>query len=202
MFKYFLHSALLLDGRILVDPHDGVSIGLPRIQARPELVLVSHNHYDHNACELFNARCMTFVESTDYSGYNVRGLLTYHDKRKGKERGKNMIYVITTPDGRKIVHLGDLGHDLKDEQVRELRGADLLAIPVGGVITIGADEALNLINRIGPKNVLPIHYWVKGHYMPIDPIDEFLKKAVSWKIVNMNSSEIDEKSYSSSLFTA
>ncbi len=198
MLKYFLHSALLIDGKILVDPHDGISIGLPRIEARPEIVIVTHDHYDHNACELFNSKCYVSVTQLDYSGYNVRGIPTYHDKRKGKCRGRNTVYEIITPDGRKIVHLGDLGHLLDEETSKELMGADLLAVPVGGVITINAEEALKVVEALRPRNVLPVHYWVRGHYMPIDPPDKFLENISMNKI--KISSEIDEKSYNSTVF--
>lgn len=199
MISYFLHSAVLLDRKILIDPHDGISIGLPRFNAKPDIVLVTHNHYDHNACELYNAKCYMSVRELDYAGYNIKGITTFHDKRKGKDRGNNTIYEIVSPDGRKIVHLGDLGHLLSDEVVKELRGADVVAVPVGGVITINADEALKVVEALSPKVVLPIHYWVIGHYMPIDPPDEFLKK-LGIKVEKING-DIDGKSYDSVVFT-
>lgn len=99
MISYFLHSAVLLDGKILIDPHDGISIGLPRFNAKPDIVLVTHNHYDHNACELYNAKCYMSVRELDYAGYNIKGITTFHDKRKGKDRGNNTIYEIVSPDG-------------------------------------------------------------------------------------------------------
>ena len=198
MISYFLHSAVLLDGKILIDPHDGTSIGLPRFNVKPDIILVTHNHYDHNACELYNAKCYLSVRELNHSGYNIKGIESYHDRRKGKDRGSNTIYEIVTPDGRKIVHLGDIGHLLSDEIVKELRGADVVAVPVGGVITINADEALKIVEALSPKIVLPIHYWVKGHYMPIDPPDEFLKK-IGMKVERIHES-IDEKSYDSVVF--
>jgi len=200
MIRYFLHSALLIDEKVLIDPHDGVSIGLPPIDAKPEVVLVTHDHYDHNACELFDATCHKEVPSLDYKGYNVVGIRTYHDKRKGKERGRNTIYIVTTPDGRKIVHLGDLGHTLSEEQIERIEGADLLAVPVGGVITINYREAIELINRAKPKNVLPIHYWIKGHYMPLDPLDGFVNTLGGWKTVYLRNESVDEKTFSNTVF--
>lgn len=42
-------------------------------------------------------------------------------------------------EGLRVVHLGDLGHELSGEQLAPLRGCDTLLIPVGGFYTIDAE---------------------------------------------------------------
>ncbi|HOO04802.1 MAG TPA: MBL fold metallo-hydrolase, partial [Methanomassiliicoccales archaeon] len=34
---------------VVIDPHDGRSIGVKPPQLRADLVLISHDHFDHNA---------------------------------------------------------------------------------------------------------------------------------------------------------
>ncbi len=178
MLRYFGHSSLMFDS-ILIDPHDGGSIGLQKPDYPPvKLVLVTHNHYDHNAYQLAPHETLK-VElrgTVDLGSLVVQGYPSFHDNEGGKRRGKNTIYKVTRKsDGFTLVHLGDLGHQLDDEIIRALRGPSLLAIPVGGVITIDSKVASVLVEQLEPQAIIPLHYWVSGHYMPLDPVDTFVE---------------------------
>jgi L-ascorbate metabolism protein UlaG (beta-lactamase superfamily) len=194
MIKYFLHSLISIDDLIVIDPHDGSSIGLKRPNVKGELVLLTHEHYDHNAYQIVKGYTQIKVksyESFNFKNYEISGFRTFHDREKGRRRGENTIYSITTPKGLLIVHLGDLGHEIDNEIIEEIKGANLLAIPVGGVITIDANEALRLVNKIKPKLVLPIHYWVPGHYMPLNTNWEFIS-GLKWKTTIIGEEGIEE----------
>ncbi|PVU75701.1 hydrolase [Sulfolobus sp. SCGC AB-777_G06] len=197
MIRFLLHSAFFLDNLILIDPHDGGSIGLPRPEVKASLILITHNHYDHNAYEIIpheTVKLKYYGEFT-YKNYTIKGIKAYHDKEKGKRRGETAIYKITSPNGKTYVHLGDLGHLLDEKLVDELKNLDYLMIPVGGVITINPSEAIQLIKALNPKVVFPMHYWVKGHYMPLDPIEPFLQLANTEgiKIIQINKPEVNEE---------
>jgi len=76
-------------------------------------------------------------------------------------RGLNKIHILD--DGVfKCAHLGDLGCELTAEEIEELRGLDLLMIPIGGFYTIDAAQAKKLVDRIQPKVVIPMHYRGEG----------------------------------------
>ncbi|BBG25248.1 MBL fold metallo-hydrolase [Sulfuracidifex tepidarius] len=178
MIRYFGHSALLFDS-ILLDPHDGGSIGL-QVPDYPEvkLVLVTHDHYDHNAYQIVKYEVLKEqqIGTFDLGSYLITGYKSFHDKENGKRRGKNVIYKIKRKsDNFTLVHMGDLGHSLNDELMKELRGANLLALPVGGIITIDSKEASELVEQLEPEAIIPLHYWTKGHYMPLDPVESFLE---------------------------
>ncbi|MEM0372947.1 MAG: MBL fold metallo-hydrolase [Sulfolobaceae archaeon] len=188
MIKYFLHSLVCIDEVICIDPHDGKSIGLTVPQISPKVILITHNHYDHDAYQIAKGSPLVKIkamENFSINNYTIFGFKTYHDKEKGRRRGDNVIYKIITPKGKKLVHLGDLGHKLSDELRERLRNPDLLAIPVGGVITINYIEAREIIDELNPKIVLPIHYWINGHYMPLDTIEDFLNVMKGWKIIKI-----------------
>ncbi|ACP49709.1 conserved hypothetical protein [Sulfolobus islandicus Y.N.15.51] len=197
VLKYFGHSCVLIDDKILIDPHDGGSIGLPKPDIKKvDLILITHDHYDHNAYQIFEYKDlkMNFYGSLNYVNYTIKGIKSYHDKYNGKLRGQNSIYVIQKNDGEKIVHLGDIGH-LPDESIyKELYGANVLLIPIGGVITINYKEALEIIDKVSPKIIIPIHYWIKGHYMPLDPPEEFLSN-IKYEVrgIDLKNNLIDEK---------
>ncbi len=194
MIRYFGHSMVLIDDKIVIDPHDGVSIGLPKPEVSADLVLITHDHYDHNAYHVvkgYKDVKVRYYGSFEFEGYKIKGFKAYHDKENGKRRGETAIYEIIKPNGVRIVHLGDLGHLVNYE---ELKNSDFMFVPVGGVITINASEAVSLIESLSPKIVIPIHYWVKGHLMPLDPVDPFIN-LLKWDIVKIENYQLDENNY-------
>jgi L-ascorbate metabolism protein UlaG (beta-lactamase superfamily) len=93
---------------------------------------------------------------------------TFHDDMAGAQRGKNGVLVIDV-DGLRIVHLGDLGHLLRGEQLRKIQkvddnprarhAIDVLMIPVGGVYTINGLDAQKVVEQLKPtRYILPMHY--------------------------------------------
>jgi L-ascorbate metabolism protein UlaG (beta-lactamase superfamily) len=94
---------------------------------------------------------------------------------KGQSRGKNTIYLMEI-DGINVCHLGDLGHILNDAQVEEIGNVDVLLLPVGGVNTINAAMAAEVIRKLEPKVVIPMHYKTPQTSRELDPVENFLKE--------------------------
>ena len=88
-------------------------------------------------------------------------------------RGKNAVFVFET-GGITVVHLGDLGHLLDDEQIKAIGRTDVLLLPVGGLYTIDAAQAKAVVNQLKPKIVIPMHYKTDKAGFPIEPVDPFL----------------------------
>lgn len=155
---------------IFIDPFDR-SIGLRPPQGHADIVFVTHNHCDHNNVAALKDDPVIIDLPGEYSakGVNAIGLDTYHDKREGMERGHNTVFLIESEDLR-ICHLGDLGCDLTSSQLEEVDGIDILFIPVGGKYTLDGKEAAELVRKVEPKIVIPIHYKIKGSN--IDVADE------------------------------
>jgi L-ascorbate metabolism protein UlaG (beta-lactamase superfamily) len=104
----------------------------------------------------------------------ITGIRTFHDEEGGRNRGDNTIYVIEI-DGLTLCHLGDLGHTLSPEQVEELNHTDVLLIPVGGVSTINAAAATDIVRSIQPRLVIPMHFRTEVTTW-LEPVDRFLKE--------------------------
>lgn len=187
---------------IVFDPHDGVSIGLPRPRVKGDLILVSHDHFDHNAVEAvkkYNSRVFKeFHGESLIDDIKIKGIKTYHDKFQGRRRGINTIYIVEV-EGYRIAHLGDLGHKPSNEIINELRNLDLLIIPVGGTYTIGPDEAWDIIKEVQPNNVLPIHYWIKGLNLPLFPIDDFIVYIKKYHVVRLDKRSFELDKYEKSI---
>ena len=79
-------------------------------------------------------------------------------------------------DGISVCHLGDLGHVLSTGQVEELGSVDVLLLPVGGVSTIDAPMAAEVVRQLNPKVVIPMHYQIPALNRTLEPVDRFLKE--------------------------
>jgi L-ascorbate metabolism protein UlaG (beta-lactamase superfamily) len=75
-----------------------------------------------------------------------------------------------------VCHLGDLGHVLNTEQVEEMENVDVLLLPVGGVSTINATMAAEVVRQLEPKVVVPMHYKTEALKRGLEPVDRFLKE--------------------------
>jgi L-ascorbate metabolism protein UlaG (beta-lactamase superfamily) len=58
--------------------------------------------------------------------------------------------------------------------MEQLSSCDVLLIPVGGVYTIGAKDAPDIIAQLEPKIVVPMHYKIEGLKINLEPLDKFL----------------------------
>ncbi|MCF7794753.1 MBL fold metallo-hydrolase [Patescibacteria group bacterium] len=161
---------------VATDPFDkSVGLKVPNFEA--DIVTVSHDHSDHNNVQ--SLRSDPFVASMageyDVKGVLIEGIESYHDDKKGEERGKNIIYRIEMED-ISIVHLGDLGHSLDNSQLAKLEATDILMIPVGGKYTLDAKKAVEVIAQLEPRIIIPMHYKIPGLKIDIEGVDAFVKE--------------------------
>jgi L-ascorbate metabolism protein UlaG (beta-lactamase superfamily) len=162
--------------RIVIDPFDkSVGLRLPKLEA--EILLVTHQHYDHNNIKEVHGNPVTIDGPGEYEvkGIFIQGINSFHDDSHGKDRGENTIYVIEA-EGIKICHLGDLGQaELTEEQVDAIGDIDVLMIPVGGTYTVSAKEAIKIMSQIEPRIIIPMHYHIPKLKIKLDPVNKFLK---------------------------
>ncbi len=181
---YLGHSSFLLKnstGRVLMDPYDATKMGkkFPKVEA--DIITISHDHADHNARNVVEGDPLVITIPGEYEKFDIRvsGFETYHDKQQGEERGKNTMYKVEMDD-ISILHCGDLGHTLTAELIDDINGADIVLIPVGGFYTIDADEARQVVEKLEPSIIIPMHYKVADMNPEImdnlAPVDDFLSK--------------------------
>jgi len=111
----------------------------------------------------------------EISGVLIIGIATFHDRERGKKLGKNTLYAMEI-DEVCVCHLGDLGHTLTAEQVEEIDNVDVLLLPVGGVSTINAAMAAEVVRQLEPKVVVPMHYKTPELGWELEPVERFLKE--------------------------
>jgi len=179
---------------IVTDPYEpgafdgGIAYGA--VDDHTDVALVSHDHADHNHTASLGGDPQVLTSAGSAKGVEFAGVATAHDEKDGAERGNNVLFAFTV-DGVRIGFMGDLGHQLSDDQLKALGQIDLLLPPVGGVFTLDPDGAAKLIDQVGPKLVIPMHFKTEKCGFPLATVDEFAKRMTNVK--KMGASEVEIK---------
>ncbi|MDD1761675.1 MAG: MBL fold metallo-hydrolase [Methanothrix sp.] len=175
------HSCFLLKGDddllILLDPFFEDEVGYPIPIMETNIVTISHDHLDHNNIDAAGSNSDVIFGPGEYisMGIEILGIKSYHDDKKGRQRGENTIFCFEL-DGVRVCHLGDLGHALSPSQIREIGPVDLLFIPVGGRYTIDAKGANEVMKQLHPAVTVPMHYRTAALSFDLDTVDDFIKE--------------------------
>ena len=171
---YFGHSCFLFDEngyKVVIDPFKDVD-GYKDVKTAADMVLCSHDHFDHNAVSGVK-RKVSGVQNP----FDITMMKTFHDNEKGAKRGGNVVHIITC-NNKKYVHLGDLGHVINEQQLPFIKNCHCLMIPIGGTYTINMEEAWQVIKAVEPEIVIPMHY-KNGKYgfEVLEKLSDFLTKS-------------------------
>jgi L-ascorbate metabolism protein UlaG (beta-lactamase superfamily) len=138
-------SAFTLNGReasVFIDPfgdmtaarNRGLVFDYPPIEADGiGLLLVTHEHVDHNGVEAIGGEPAVLRSTAGRHPTplgEVVGVASEHDTVAGTERGPNTIFVFDL-DGLRVAHFGDFGQAERPEQAAAIGSPDLVFIPVG-----------------------------------------------------------------------
>jgi L-ascorbate metabolism protein UlaG (beta-lactamase superfamily) len=142
------------DRTIVIDPFGdlsglagrGIQFDYPPIDGvAADLLLVTHEHADHNGVEAIGgdpAVLRSTAGRLQSPLGEVLAVASEHDAAAGTERGPNTIFVFDF-DGVRVAHFGDFGQAaLRDEQAA----------------AIGARDAPAIVERLGARWVVPMHY--------------------------------------------
>ena len=161
---------------VFIDPYEE-KVGLKAPDEKADILLISHEHFDHNNAKAIKGEPFIIREPGEYELKEVfiEGIGAFHDNSQGKERGAVTMFVLHAEELR-ICFLSDLGQaQLTDEQLERIGTVDVALVPVGGVFTIDGLTAKNVINQIDPKLVIPMHYKIKGLKVDLEGPEKFLK---------------------------
>jgi L-ascorbate metabolism protein UlaG (beta-lactamase superfamily) len=191
--RYLGHSCFYINSTkgtsILIDPYgENVPYNFPNITA--DVVVVTHEHKDHNAIHRVGGSPRIVKRTSEFivehelpiprtnEVITLKGIPTFHDKFSGRRKGPNTIFSWFM-EGLGIVHLGDLGHTLTEQQIKILGTIDVVFMPVGGGTVLDPTEAVLVMNQLNPKVVFPMHYQTpETEYMALskEPIESFTSK--------------------------
>jgi L-ascorbate metabolism protein UlaG (beta-lactamase superfamily) len=202
------HSAFALFGAnsVFIDPFVPKRVedefeepfDYPAITAlEADLVLVTHEHLDHNGSEAIIGRPFVLrggcfeTPVSEETGLRQRdtpvGEVTCIPSDHGEGRGPNTIFVFTM-DNIRVCHFGDFGQPkLHAWQERAIGQTNLLFIPVGGRYTIDGRTAARIAKQLAPQLLIPMHYsTAKLGWNEIDSVRPFRKEFLSTDVVDLN----------------
>ena len=171
------HSSICINGNIYIDPYQ-----LKETENKAKIIFITHSHYDHLDIESLtkivdnNTKIVCTQDSYDILkkfGYAKKMIIivrpnengeiqnvfyetfsSYNVNKKFHPKENGWVGFRLTIDGIIYTICGDT--DVTQELLK--LQTDVLFIPIGGVYTMNAEEASEVVNKIMPKLVIPIHY--------------------------------------------
>lgn len=196
--QYFGHAAVGLTSRagvgVLLDPYEpgafGGKIGYGPIPGIWDMVIVSHEHLDHNHVAPSHGDPIVIKGPASHMGVEVKSFTVKHGDAGGTVNFESRISSFVLDDIR-VVHPGDMGKAPSPELAANLAGSELAFLPVGGHFTMGPGEAMEFVARVNPKVVVPVHYKTPQVNLPIRPLEDFLGAAGSLPVRKFSSGEVE-----------
>jgi L-ascorbate metabolism protein UlaG (beta-lactamase superfamily) len=159
------------DGKVFIDPFGDMTpmtegrdlrFEYPPIDAADvDLLLVTHEHLDHNGVEAIGGDPATLraTAGTHESPIGeVVGVASEHDESAGTERGPNTIFVFEL-DGVRVAHFGDFGQAaLRPEQREAIGEVGVLFLPAGAGPTVAHDAGAQIVRELAPRVTVVMHY--------------------------------------------
>ncbi len=192
--RWLGHACFVLQApkvTLVFDPFPADRVGYKPIKERADIVLISHHHFDHNFVGGLKGKPKIIDTPGEhkFGAVLIVGFKTSH----GDGRGSNTVFVVEVA-GLRIAHCGDLGVLPSDVELKGWGRVDVLLVPVGGFYTIDADQAWQLVQRLKPAVVIPMHY---GHpqskIRELAPLDNFLKGKPVVRHLRGNSVSLNKK---------
>ena len=153
---------------MLVDPYrnspeyDWFVPPFPPVEA--DIVLVTHDHFDHDAVEGLPGQPSLLRGPGELSLGDARisGLLDLHSGRSGMRGKRNTVFLIES-EGVRYCHIGDNRHDIPEEMRAQLGRVDVLMVTVDDSCHLLTFEQVDsLVSSLSPRIVIPTHYYIHG----------------------------------------
>jgi L-ascorbate metabolism protein UlaG (beta-lactamase superfamily) len=178
-FRWFGHNCFRIrakEATVLTDPV-GRATGYRLSPQTADVVTVSHDHPGHANVDAVKSEHTTLRGPGEYEVHDVfvTGIRTYHDPKRGADRGYNTVYLIEL-EGMVVCHLGDLGHALTEEQAEAMANVDVLLVPVGGGDVLDPARAAEVVGQLEPKVVIPMQYATDHGDRDLKPLEPFCKE--------------------------
>ena len=205
--KFYAHASFRFEAdgiALITDPYTPGISGFAPIDEPADLVIMSsatddfHSDASHvrgnpivvNALELP-------PEGTVVRDVPIRSFEAYESKtfdyqgEAGRDPDANALYHFTL-GGLRVLHMGDLGNPVDPAQLEALRGdVDIMLALTGAHATIALDDLDRAIETIGPRMVIPMHYWHARGVLKIEPVDRFLERFPAEQITRIDGPEVE-----------
>lgn len=181
--KFIGHSCFEIreSKNILVDPFISGNPASPDVELKPDIIAVTHAHYDHlgDTVELANKHNCKVVSIHEVSKYlGARGIACEGMNKGGTITLDGVDFTMTEavhsssfedsdggcPAGfviknkKSVYHAGDTALFGDMRLIAELYHPDIALLPIGDRYTMGVREAATATSWLKPGIVVPMHY--------------------------------------------
>ena len=170
--KWYGHAAFRLvpdaGPTVITDPYTPEGVGYAPITDTADLVLISSDDDDAHcradlipgAPQVLNA--LEVAQSggrAEAAGLEVSAIeaAEWDHHPEHEVPGQNGMYRFTL-DGMACAHMGDVGNPLTEAQQEFFADVDILFALAGGYLTIELPDLMEMIHRVRPKLVIPMHF--------------------------------------------
>ena len=172
------HSCFRLrtgESAVVTDPFPD-SIGLRMGEPQALAVTVSHQHVNHGYWEGIagSPKVLRGPGQYELSEIYITGIMTSRSERDPQDK-RNTAYLIEMENLR-LCHSGDVSSALSTSQVEELTPVDILFLPVGATCTVEIPQAMEMVQNLEPKIVIPMHYSLPALRVELRSLDIFLRE--------------------------
>jgi L-ascorbate metabolism protein UlaG (beta-lactamase superfamily) len=204
IIHWYGHAAFLIRTggiRIILDPYRSPDSGGYGPIAEPaDVVVLSHendryhSHLGQIVPPFEVVRAMELPEGgREVLGVRFEAIRVFESPEK--LAGDEVAIVHFRAEGLHIAFLGDLGHALDEAELAPIRGADVVLVPAGGPPTIDFPLIAPLLDAIGPRIVVPMHYKTPRINLNIQPISRFFEALPGWPIEPLHSHALEITSH-------
>jgi L-ascorbate metabolism protein UlaG (beta-lactamase superfamily) len=176
------HSCFRINERgmasVVMDPYDPAVVGIDPGKLRAEVVTISCDDPAHNYLKAIRGKAFEITGPGEYEigGVFITGVRINGSKKKSLSEGlRNTVYVIDY-GGLTVAHLGELNSVPSQTEVEDLGEVNVVLVPIGGLTSLNAAKAAEVISLLEPSIVIPMHYGMSGSLIKLDPLSKFLKE--------------------------
>jgi L-ascorbate metabolism protein UlaG (beta-lactamase superfamily) len=199
--KWYGHACFRMEGQevaVVTDPYTPEVAGLDPVDEPADVVIMSSStdEFHSNASmvpgdpKVLNALEIARGGPVETNGVLFEAWPTMESLRHKEDPDENAIYRFEL-EGVSVLHLGDLGNPLADEQLARLRGrVDVLLALTGGPPTIELDDLDRAIEEIKPRVVIPMHYKIPKLRLDILPLEAFTRRYPEDVVERAGSAEV------------
>jgi L-ascorbate metabolism protein UlaG (beta-lactamase superfamily) len=189
---FYAHASFRLEAdglAVVTDPYTPAKSGFSPIAEPADLVIMSSATDDFHSDPSHVQGSPTVVNALELppEGRTVHGIpirpfpayesLTFDFRTAaGRDPDANALYLFTL-GGLRVLHMGDIGNPVAPEHLEALRGqVDILLALTGEHATIALDDLDCAIAAIGPRAIIPMHYYSPRGVLKIEPVERFIAR--------------------------
>ena len=176
---------------LVTDPFDSeMGLKLPRT-FNADIAVLSHQDRKRFALDAFENKPFVIADPGEYE---VKGVFMFGESvaHEGDKAEHALAYRFEV-EGMNIGFLGSLARGLTEAESGKLENIDILLLPVGGGDKIAAKQAIDIINMIEPRLVVPLEHHVEGSKKTLATADAFCRELGVCKRQDANKLKISKK---------